>query len=111
MATRKSAPPPNRLTRILATMFTSLIAPTLVALITTSIRERPMPTTTAAVTVEARKHGTEVAPAAAAAVTLLPPSPVQSRPVVVRAPLVWRPVTGASPVATQRQSAASPGPG
>ncbi len=77
---------PNPMVRIVATVFTSVVAPTLVALITTTIRDSPRPVGTQ--TVCSYGGGSASAPASVPTVTLLPPAPVPAQ-----APLVWRPVT------------------
>jgi hypothetical protein len=107
MARRKSAETPNRFARILATLFTSLIAPTIVGLVTTAIREKAV-AKSPVVAVEGRKVDT--APVVSPAVTLLPPAPVPYRPVVIRTPLVCRPAAPTTSV-TERRSIHSPGPG
>jgi hypothetical protein len=76
----------NPVIRITATLFTSLVAPTLVALFTTAIREAPKQDSVQTVSSYRGSTGPTIAPVPT--VTLLPPESVEPAP----AQFVWKPV-------------------
>jgi hypothetical protein len=94
MAAKQSSP----VVRVFVTLFTSLVAPTFVALITTAIHEAPKPDGTQTVSSYRGVPAPTTAPAPA--VTLLPPAPVALPSATSRAPLVWRPVVATDGSAT-----------
>src|SRR5436853_7411015 len=92
----------GRLARVIATLFTTLVAPTLVTLITTTIKDAPRPDTADPLALNRVIQASE---GAAPTVTLLPPTAVEVRPVAVGAPLVWRQVVAyPSPAAARTVS-------
>lgn len=77
----------NPVVRIIATVFTSVVAPTLVALLTTSIRDSPHPLGTQTVSTYPSDEKMEDANPT---VTLLPPAPLP-----MPMPTLWRPAAAA----------------
>jgi hypothetical protein len=84
MVARKS----NQSGGIIATIFTTIVAPTLVALVTTAIKDVPVRPSTQPNTPAISSSR----PATLPAVTLLPPSPAERQAVVVRSSYRWQPV-------------------
>jgi hypothetical protein len=74
MADRQS----NCVVRVFATLFTTLVAPTLVALFTTAIKGGPTPAAAGAVNVSQGAAIENATPAPTPAVTLLPPTAVRT---------------------------------
>jgi hypothetical protein len=82
---------------IVATIFTSLVAPTLVALFTTAIKDGAGP-----VAVPANSPADTITSGSPPSVTLLPPMPEERQQVVIRSAYRWQPVNSpAAPMASR----------
>jgi hypothetical protein len=102
MAAKRSSP----VVRMVATVFTSLVAPSLVAVFTTAIREVPKTGSTQTVCAYQGTPTPTVEQPPTPAVTLLPPEAVVPAPVAIRGPLVWRPVAPTNDSAVGRRTLA-----
>jgi hypothetical protein len=83
----------NQSVGIIATIFTSVVAPTLVALFTTAIKDAPAPPDPPANSqAKVVTTGTASPP-----VTLLPPTPAERQALVVRSAYRWQPAATSQP--------------